>query len=192
MHEAARAVAAVGKIDAHGIAWSGELRDAHAALHEAQNFFDAEEIGGPGAQIVARADFHRAAPRLAQRLDLLAEEAVDLGVGIAGEQAFARGQLHGIGQGVVEFFKDGIRLHLASRKLAIEFGRQAKQKLLVHDRMQAPEAREVGGLFEPALADAPRYESFSGALTRLISRALAGPISGSSSGPNIGLPSRNE
>jgi len=42
--------------------------------------------------------------------------------------------------------------------------------------MQAPEAREVGGLFEPALADAPRYESYSGALTGLISRALTGPV----------------
>src|SRR5690349_1699443 len=51
VHEAACAVAMVGKIDAHWIARGSELLDAHAALHEAQNFFGAEIIGGPGAHV---------------------------------------------------------------------------------------------------------------------------------------------
>ena len=144
-----------------GIARGGELLDAHAALHEAQNFFGAEKIRGPGAHVAARADFHRAAPRLAQGLDLFAEEAVEFGVRVAGEQPLAGGELHGVGQRVVEFFEDGRGLHLAPGKLAVEFGGQAQQEFLVRRRVQAPQAREVGGLLEPALAHAPRSRSGS-------------------------------
>ena len=97
-----------------------------------------------------------AAPRLAQGLDLFAEEAVEFGVGVAREQALARGELHGVGERLVEFFEDGRGLHLAPGKLAVEFGGQAQQEFLVRRGMQAPQAREVGGLLEPALADAAR------------------------------------
>lgn len=59
MHKSARAVAAVGQLDAYRIARSGELPDTHAPLREAQNFCSAEKIGGPGPRVAAGADFRR-------------------------------------------------------------------------------------------------------------------------------------
>ena len=97
-----------------------------------------------------------AAPRLAQGLDLFAEEAVEFGVGVAGEQPLRGRELHGVRKRVVEFFEDGRGFHLAPGKLPVEFGGQAQQEFLVRRRVQAPQARKVGGLLEPALAHAPR------------------------------------
>jgi hypothetical protein len=94
MDKASRAVAAVGKIDAHGIAGIGELGGAHAAVHEAQNFFAAEIIRGLRAQIAARAYFRRDAPALAHGFDLLAENSLEGGVSIASQHALARRQLY--------------------------------------------------------------------------------------------------
>ena len=125
-------------------------------MHEAQNFFGAEIIGGTRAQVAARADFGRAAPRLAQGLDLLAEDAVEFRFRVAREQPFARRELHGVGQRIVEFFEDRFGVHFAAGKLPLEFRGQPQEKLLVRGRMHAPQAHEVGGLVEPALADAPR------------------------------------
>ena len=127
MHKSPRAVAAVGKIDAHGIAGIGELRDANAAVHQAQNFFIAEIVRGLGAQIAPRADFRRASPHLAHRLDLFAEDAVQFGGGIAGEQPLARCKLHGVGKGLVEFIQNRFGIHFASGELPVELRGQAHQ-----------------------------------------------------------------
>ena len=141
---------------------SGELLDAHAALHETQNFFAAEIIRGPGAHVAARADFHHAAPRLAQGLDLLAEEAVEFGVRVAGQQPFARRELHGVGQRLVEFFENG-RPPSISRPAncrSNSAGRRSRSSSSAAG-MQAPQAREIGGLLEPALAHASRVDGSS-------------------------------
>ncbi len=143
------------KIQTHGVARSRVLRDAHAALHQPQNFFTAEVIRGPRANVIARANFHPAAARLAQRFHLLAKEAVQFGVRVAGEQPFARRGLHGVGQGLVELFENGLRRHLPPGELPLKLRGQPQEQILIHSGMQAPQAREVRGLVKPALPHAP-------------------------------------
>ena len=156
LHEAARAVPAVRKVDAHRIAGIGELRHAHAPVHQPQDFFAPEVVRGLGAHIAPRADLRQAAPALAQRLDLLAENPLDLGVQIAGQQPLAGRELHGVRKCLVEFFENRRGIGPGPGQLAVELRGQAQQQLLVGRGMQAPQARKIGGLFEPPLAHAPR------------------------------------
>jgi hypothetical protein len=108
------------------------------------------------ANVAARADLAHIGAPWPRRFHLVAADAIEFGLEIAGQHAAPRAQLNGVGQCLFEFAqpRETVRAIAVARRL--ENAAEMAQKILVGRRVQPAHARKFSRLLHQASRHAPR------------------------------------